>query len=229
MSKEKLLYQRIILKISGESFSSAENSKLISRQIISAHRLGTEIGVVVGGGNLIRGKTVSDIDRRIADRIGLISTIINGLWLESTLKRLAKVIHLSSFPIPGIVESYTQERASDLLKSKYIVILSGGTGSLFFTTDTAAALRAAELEADIVIKGTKVAGVFSADPQKNPRAIKYEKISYAQALKQNLQIMDSTAFALCQENRIPIKVIDIYQPNSLKKVLLGKKIGSIVC
>lgn len=229
MSKEKSYYSRIILKISGESFSSAENSKLISQQIIDAHKLETEVAIVVGGGNLIRGKTVTNIDRRNADRIGLISTIINGLWLEDILKKQSKVIHLSAFIIPGIVESYTQERAIDYLKSKYIVILSGGTGSLFFTTDTAAALRAAELKADVVIKGTKVDGVFSTDPHKHPRAIKYDKITYAQALKLNLKIMDSTAFALCQENKIPIKVINIFQPNSLKKVLLGEKIGSIVC
>jgi uridylate kinase len=229
VNKDKLAYQRIVLKISGESFSSSENLKSISRQIIDARKLGVEIGVVVGGGNLIRGKTATGIDRRIADRIGLLSTIVNGLLLENALKKSAKVIHLAAFPIKGIVEPYSQEHALECLKSHQILVLSGGTGSLFFSTDTAAALRAAELEADAVIKGTKVDGVYSADPHKNPKAVKFDKISCSQALNQDLKIMDSTAFTLCQENRIPIVVIDIFQPNSLKKVLLGKKIGSMIC
>lgn len=229
MNKNKPAYQRIILKISGESFSSSENLKLICRQIIDAHKFGTEIGVVVGGGNLIRGKTTTGIERRIADRIGLLSTIVNGLLLENALKKSAKVTHLAAFPIQGIIEPYLQEQALESFKLNRIIILSGGTGSLFFSTDTAAALRAAELEADAVIKGTKVDGVYSADPKKNQNAVKFDKITFAQALKRELKIMDSTAFALCQENRIPIIVINIFQSNSLKKVLLGKKTGSIIC
>jgi uridylate kinase len=229
VSKKKTSFHRIILKISGESFSSSENLKLISGQIIEAHKSGAEIGVVVGGGNVIRGKNVSGIDRKIADRIGLISTIINGLLLENSLKKSAKVTHLSSFPISGIVKTYSQEEAIDRLKSRHVLILSGGTGSLYFTTDTAAALRAAELGADVIIKGTKVDGVYSADPQKNPKAIKYDRISYAQVLNRDIKVMDSTAFALCQENKIPIIVINIFQTNNLKKVLSGKKIGSIIC
>lgn len=229
MSKKKTPFHRIILKVSGESFSSSENLKLISGQIIDAHKSGAEIGVVVGGGNVIRGKNVSGIDRKIADRIGLISTIINGLLLENSLKKSTKVTHLSSLPIAGIVKTYSQEAALDRLKSSHILILSGGTGSLYFTTDTAAAIRAAELDADVIIKGTKVDGVYSADPQKNSKAIKYDKISYAHALNRNLMVMDTTAFALCRENKIPIIVINIFQTNNLKKVLAGKKIGSIIC
>ena len=177
----------------------------------------------------MRGKTVAGVDRRIADRIGLISTVINGLFLENLLNKSTNVLHLSSFPIPGIVESYSQERALNTLKSNHLLILSGGTGSLYFTTDTAAALRAAELAADVIVKGTKVDGVYSADPQKNPKAVKYDKITYAQALNRNLKILDSTAFALCQENKIPIIVINIFKPHSLKMVLSGKKIGSKIC
>lgn len=229
MSKDKPVYKRIILKISGEVFSSSGNLKSISQQIIDAHKLGAEIGVVVGGGNLLRGKTATGIDRTIADRAGLIGTIINGLFLENTIKKTAKVNHLSSIAIPGIVEQYSQERALDYLKLKYILVLSGGTGSLYFTTDTAAVLRAAELNADLVVKGTKVDGIYSADPKKNPNAVKYDKISYAQALNQNLKVMDSTAFALCQENKIPLIIINIFQADSLRKVLTGKKIGSIIC
>lgn len=229
MSKTKLAYQRIILKISGESFASEENLKPVCRQITDAHKLGVEIGVVVGGGNLIRGKLVTDIERNIADRTGLIATIINGLLLENALMKWSKLKHLSCLPISGIVEGYSREKALEYLKSNHILILSGGTGSPYFTTDTAAALRAAELGADSVIKGTKVDGIYSDDPKKNPGAIKYEKISYHQVLKQNLQVMDRTAFALCQENRIPIIILDIFQVNSLKKLLAGKKIGSIVC
>jgi uridylate kinase len=229
VNKNKPAYQRIILKISGESFSSSENLKLICRQIIDAHKFGTEIGVVVGGGNLIRGKTAAGIERRIADRIGLLSTIVNGLLLEDALKKSAKVVHLAAFPIQGIVEPYSQEQALESLKLNRILVLSGGTGSLFFSTDTAAALRGGELEADAVIKGTKVDGVYSADPQKKQNAVKYDKITFTHALNQELKIMDNTAFALCQENRIPIIVINIFQPNSLKKVLLGKKIGSVIC
>lgn len=229
MNKDKPAYHRIILKISGEVFLSSENLKLICRQIIDAHNLGTEIGVVVGGGNIIRGKTTIGIDRKIADRIGLLSTIVNGLILENALKKSAKVIHLAAFPVKGIVKPYSQEFAIESFKSNWILVLSGGTGNLFFSTDTAAALRAAELGADAVIKGTKVDGVYSTDPQKNPKAVKYGKITFAQALNQELKIMDSTAFALCQENRIPIIVINVFQPNSLKKVLLGKKIGSAIC
>lgn len=226
-------FKRIILKISGEAFSSKEKLNSILDQIMAAFELKTEIGIVVGGGNLMRGKIAtladSNLDRGVADRIGLISTIINGLLLENSLKRMAKVLHLSALPIPNIVEPYSQKRAMESLKSNYLLILSGGTGNLYFTTDTAAALRAAELSAAILIKGTKVDGVYSDDPQKNPKAKKYDQLTFSQAINQNLQVLDNTTFVLCQENKIPIGVINIFQSGSLKKFLLGKKVGSIVC
>jgi uridylate kinase len=229
VSKKGSCYQRIILKLSGEAFSSQQSIELIGNQILDAAKLGMEIGVVVGGGNLIRGKSAAGIERKIADRIGLIATLVNGLILENLLKKSAKVRHLSTLPIHSIVETYLPELAIDALKTKHILVLSGGTGNIYFTTDTAAALRATELNASLLIKGTKVDGVYSADPQKNPSAVKYDKITYKQALSQDLKIMDSTAFALCQENKIPIAVINIFKPKTLKKVLLGEKIGSIIC
>ncbi|MEO0093365.1 MAG: UMP kinase [candidate division WOR-3 bacterium] len=229
MSKTKTRYSQIILKISGEAFVAPKTLNLVVRQILDAYRLRTKIGIVVGGGNFMRGKMATDMDRLTADRIGLIATVANGLLLESALKPLAKVCHLSALPVPNIVEPYSQDRALEILKNGHLLVLSGGTGNPYFTTDTAAALRAAELKADILIKGTKVAGVYSADPKKDPKAVKYDKISYSQTLKQDLKIMDATAFTLCQENQIPIVVLNIFEPNSLKKVLVGKKIGSMIC
>lgn len=229
MNKKKSCYNRIILKISGEAFSSQELLKKIVGQIIDAYKFGTAIGVVVGGGNLIRGKAALDIERKIADRIGLLATLVNGLILENLLKKIAKVRHFSALSVSNIVEPYSPEYAMESLKAKHILILSGGTGNLYFSTDTAAALRAVELNAEVLIKGTKVDGVYSTDPQKNPKAVKYDKITYQQALSQDLKVMDNTAFALCQENKIPIVVINIFQPKSLRKVLLGKKTGSVIC
>lgn len=223
-------FSRIILKISGECLGDYPTFKKIAAEIIVAHRLKSEIGIVPGAGNYLRGKDSFEIERVSADRMGMIGTILNGLLLQEVLQREVLTRHLSALPIPGIVDAYSPETALKEFRSKSVLILSGGTGSPYFTTDTAAALRALELNADAILKGTKVDGIYSEDPKKNRQAKRLKRISYQVALSRELKVMDRTAFALCQEKKIPIIVFNIFKPGNLPKILLGKEeVGSIVC
>ncbi|OYD15118.1 hypothetical protein CH330_06640 [candidate division WOR-3 bacterium JGI_Cruoil_03_51_56] len=222
-------YNRILLKISGECFASDKLLNSVTRQLVQAHKKKVALAVVVGGGNILRGRDVKGFDRIWADRAGMLATVINGIRITEILKRKATVYHLCTFEIPGFVERYIIEKGHDGLKSSKILILSGGTGSPLFSTDSLAALRAAELEMDAILKATNVAGVYSADPKKHKNARLYRKLSYKKALVENLKVMDPTAFAFCMEKRIPINVFDINLPNAIIDIIQGKQIGSCVC
>lgn len=230
MSREPL-YKRILLKLTGRVFSSKEWIKTSANEISQACLLKIEIGVVVGGGNLLRGRSadILGIDRITADRIGMLATVMNGLLLTHFLKQNnIPVIHLSALPIEGIVDGFRPEDAKKALENKRVVILSGGTSHPFFSTDTAVALRACELESEIILKATDVDGIYSSDPKKDPKAKLYKKISYKKAIEKRFEVMDLTAFTICQERNIPILVFNFYKKGNLKRVLSGERIGTLV-
>jgi len=222
-------YQRVLLKFSGEFFQNDTVLTLITNQIVQLRQKRIKLAVVIGGGNIIRGRTAQKFTPTAADHAGMLATVINGIVLTDILQQSITVCHLAAFPVGNLVPAYTVDRAQQALKENKIVVLSGGTGNPFFSTDSAAALRAIELKMDIILKGTKVPGVFSADPKKYPDARFYPQLSYQKALTEGLEIMDRTAFALCQQHRIPIIVFDITQPDAILKIIGGKKIGSCIC
>jgi uridylate kinase len=229
-SRKHAGYHRVLLKVSGESFSNDKTLTSIARQLKTARRLGVRIGVVVGGGNILRGRDTSGVDRTVADRAGMIATSVNGMRLAERLKRDdVKAGHLCAFELPGFVERYNIEQARSELQSGTVLVLSGGTGNPFFSTDSAAALRAAELDMDVILKGTNVAGVYSADPNRHSGARFYRRLSYDRALAERLAVMDLTAFAFCMERRIPIRVFDINRPKAIIDIIKGKQIGSHIC
>ncbi|MGQ9534817.1 MAG: UMP kinase [bacterium] len=234
MNSIKIKYKRILLKISGEILSSngeilnARVLHYIAEQILSVHKLGVKIGVVIGGGNIIRGKSQSYLDPIDADLCGMIATVINGMALYSYLKKkIDRVCLRSSFGISGLIEPFNKLECLKMYDRGEILILTGGTGNPLFTTDTAAALRAAELFAEILIKGTKVEGVYSTDPGKDKKARLYRALEYETAINKNLNVMDITAFRICQEAKIPICVYNLMK-YQLKKIIIGETIGTIV-
>lgn len=234
MNSIKIKYKRILLKISGEILSSNNeilNSRVlqyITDQILSVNELGVKIGVVIGGGNIIRGKSQSYLDHIDADLCGMVATVINGMALYSYLKKKVDNVCLrSSFGISGLIEPFNKFKCIKIYDRGYILILTGGTGNPLFTTDTAAALRAAELSAEILIKGTKVEGVYSTDPGKNKKAKLYRDLEYQTAIDRNLNVMDITAFRICKEAKIPICVYNLMK-YQLKKIVIGETIGTIV-
>ncbi len=231
-------YKRVLLKISGEILKgkegeplSAESLGFYANEICEAYFLGVEIAIVIGGGNFIRGLQSSHlgIDRIQADYMGMVATIINGMALQSYIeKRGIPTRLLSSIRIEQVAEPYIRRRAIRHLEKKRIVILAGGTGNPQFSTDTTASLRAFEINAEVILKGTKVDGIYTEDPIKNPDAAMYNHISYSEAYEKNLNIMDMTAFAISRAHSIPTIVFNITVAGNLKKVLLGEKIGTIV-
>ena len=232
-------YRRILLKISGEvirkksegGFIDLSSLTFLAGQLTVLQKENLQIGIVVGGGNIIRGnKLVSDgVSRVMADHMGLLATIINSLGLQAALLNEGLKTHvMSAIPIPSITEPFNRETAIDYLERGHILIFGGGTGNPYFTTDSAAALRAAEIQADVLLKGTKVNGIYSADPKKNKNAVKYDSITYSEALKKELKVMDPTAFSLCMENKIPIIVFDIFDQNGVIKACTGKSEGTKV-
>jgi uridylate kinase len=234
-----LIYKRILLKLSGESFSGNEKEGIInpealafiSQQIKTAKGLGVEIATVVGGGNIIRGQIsrLGVIDRVSADYMGMLATIINSLALQDSLESLglsARV--MSAIHIDTLAEPYIKREALEHLGEGRVVILAGGTGNPYFTTDTTAALRATEIEADVVLKGTKVDGIYDDDPVKNPSARMFDHLSYMEVLNRRLKVMDLTAISLCMENKLPIIVFNLKKDGNLKKILLGENIGTKV-
>lgn len=234
MNSIKIKYKRILLKISGEILGSNDeifNSRVlhyITEQILSVHKLGVKIGVVIGGGNIIRGKSQSYLDPIDADLCGMIATVINGMALYSYLKKRIKNVCLrSSFGISGIIEPFNKLECVKMYDRGEILILTGGTGNPLFTTDTAAALRGAELSAEILIKGTKVEGVYSTDPGMDKKAKLYHDLEYQTAIDKNLNVMDITAFRICKEAKIPICVYNLMK-YQLKKIVIGETIGTII-
>lgn len=205
--------------------------QLYCKEISSLVKTGVEIGIVIGGGNIFRGVSAASkgIDRVQADYMGMLATVINGLALQSSLEGMGIQTRLqTALKMEAIAEPYIKRRAVRHLEKKRVVIFSAGTGNPFFTTDSAAVLRAIEINADVILKGTRVDGVYDLDPEKNKNAIKFDKISFDEAITKNLKIMDSTAFTLSKENNLPIIVFNMNKPGNLNKITEGKQIGTIV-
>jgi uridylate kinase len=236
----KCKYNRILLKLSGESFCKpgqfgidGEKTKTIAARIIKLTELGCQVAVVVGAGNFLRGENFSkdtQIPRTTADYMGMLATIINACALQETLEKLGKPTRvLSAIEVSAICEKFIRRRAFHHLERNRVIILAGGTGNPFFTTDTCSALRASELEANLLIKATKVEGVYSSDPKKDPKAKFFSQLTYDDVLKQNLRIMDHAAISLCRDNHIPIIVLNIFEEGNLAKAVCGEKVGTIIC
>ena len=233
-----MLYKRILLKLSGEALMG-DNShgidpdriQLYCKEISNLVETGVEIAIVVGGGNIFRGVSAASkgIDRVQADYMGMLATVINGLALQSSLEGMGIQTRLqTALKMEAIAEPYIKRRAVRHLEKKRVVIFSAGTGNPFFTTDSAAVLRAIEINADVILKGTRVDGIYNLDPEKNKNAVKFDKISFDEAITKNLKIMDSTAFTLSKENNLPIIVFNMNKPGNLNKITEGKQIGTIV-
>lgn len=235
---QKLLYKRILLKLSGEALMGDKTYGLdpatvqfVAGEIRKVFRMGVEIAIVIGGGNIFRGveASVKGMERASADYMGMLATVINALALQNSLEKLGVQTRVqSAIEMRELAEQYIRRRAMRHLEKGRIVIFAAGTGNPYFTTDTAAALRAMEIGADVIMKGTKVDGVYTADPEKDPAAKKYSTISYIDVIKQNLKVMDSTAITLCMDNNLPIVVFDMKKTDNIKNILLGKKIGTTV-
>ncbi len=233
-----LKYRRVLLKLSGEALMGEkgfgidpEVITVIAEQIKEVKEMGVEIAIVVGGGNIFRGlaATASGIDRATGDQMGMLSTVINALALQDRLEKLGVFTRvMSALRMEAIAEPYIRRRAIRHLEKGRTVILAAGTGHPFFTTDTAAALRATEIGADVILKATKVDGVFDADPMKDKGAKMYDRLTYLEVLSQGLKVMDSTAASLCMDNSLPIIVFNLNQRGNLKRAVLGEKIGTIV-
>ena len=236
---EKSKYKRVLLKLSGETFCKpggfgidGTELKSIANQVLTISKLGVQAAVVVGAGNFIRGRSfskTSDISRNTADYMGMLTTIINASALQETLEKLGQPTRvLSAIEVSAICEKFIRRRAIRHLERGRVVILAGGTGNPFFTTDTCAALRASELDIELLIKATKVDGVYSDDPVKNPDAKLYEKLSYEDVLTKNLRIMDHSAISLCWDNKIEIIVLNIFKENNLTSAVCGEQVGTII-
>ncbi len=203
----------------------------VAQQIKDVHSLGVEIAIVIGGGNIWRGLSASHrgMERTTADYMGMLATVINGMALQSSLEAIGVPTRVqTAIPIQSVAEPFIRRRAMRHMEVGRVVIFVAGTGNPFFSTDTAAALRASEIGAEAILKATKVDGIYTADPKKDPTATKYERISYSQALAQRLEVMDSTAFTLCMDNRVPILVFDLMTPNNIRNAILGHRIGTLV-
>ncbi len=231
-------YKRILLKLSGEALMGnrthgvdPERIKAYCKEISELVKTGVEIAIVIGGGNIFRGLSAASngMDRVQADYMGMLATVINGLALQSTLEESGIQTRLqTALKMESIAEPYIKRRAVRHLEKKRVVIFSAGTGNPFFTTDSAAVLRAIEINADVILKGTRVDGIYNLDPEKNKNAIKFEHLTFDDAITKKLKVMDSTAFTLSKENNLPIIVFNMNKPGNLKKIIDGKQIGTIV-
>lgn len=230
------VYSRILLKLSGEALSGGQGHGIdfetvlkICAAVKECTKMGVEIGLVVGGGNFWRGRSSGEMDRTRADHMGMLATVINALALADALEQLDVPVRVqTAINMQQIAEPYIRNKATSHLKNGRVVIFGCGTGNPFFTTDTAAALRAAEIGAEIIFKATNVDGVFDKDPNKFPDARKYEILTYSEVLNKNLKVMDSTAASLCRDNKIPILVFNLENPDNIIAAVCGKKIGTIV-
>ena len=231
-------YNRVLLKLSGEAMGGADGQGLDSDviksyavEIAKAVRAGCQIGIVVGGGNIFRGMSgvKEGFDRVKGDQMGMLATVINGKALGIFIEdQGVKAEVFTPHPMEPFARHFNKDRALEILKAGGVAIFTGGTGNPFFTTDSAASLKACEIEADALLKGTKVDGVYTADPKKDPTAIRYDHITFDKALADNLKVMDQTAFTMCKENNIPIEVFDMTNPENLNRLLAGENIGTVV-
>ena len=231
-------YKRILLKLSGEALVGDKNAGIDSKKLLhyaneikKIHDIGVEVSIVIGGGNIYRGfnNTEHKIDRVQGDYMGMLATIINGLALQNTLENIGIPTRLqSAINVNQVAEPYIRRKAIRHLEKNRIVIFAAGTGNPYFTTDSAAVLRAIEIEADVILKGTKVDGIYNCDPEINSDAVKFENITFSEAIRKGLKIMDTTAFTLSQENSLPIIVFDISLSDNLLKAVSGEKVGTIV-
>lgn len=234
----ELKYKRILLKLSGEALGGSmgygidvTEAEAIASRIKEVHELGVDVSVVIGAGNLWRGKQGLErgMDRSTADYMGMLATVMNAMALMDALERLGVFTRvLSAIEMRAIAEPYIRRRAVRHLEKHRVVIFGAGTGNPFFSTDTAAALRATEIDAQVVIKATKVDGVYDSDPKKNPDAKKFDQLSYIEVLNRRLEVMDSTAITLCMENKIPILVVNLWDPKALIQALYGEPVGTLV-
>ena len=239
MSDEAQHRRRVVLKISGESFAAEgslgigpEQLQHIASEIVSAAVDGVQIAVVVGGGNIIRGAALAkagSIDQSTADYMGMLGTVINGVALKEAIQRIGRDARtMSAINLPAVAEPFIKARANRHLQKGRIVILVAGTGNPFFTTDTCASLRAIELGADALLKATKVDGIYSADPKKDPTATKFDQLSYNQVIEQKLGVMDLTALTMCMEHDLPVQVFDFHQSGNIRRVVAGEHLGTLV-
>lgn len=238
MSDAPLKYKRILLKYSGEALMGSSTSGIDPRvldrmasEVAELVAMGVEVGIVIGGGNLFRGKALSaaGLGRVTGDYMGMLATVMNALALRDAFERAdlsARV--MSAISISGVVDPYHHRKAKKHLSDKQVIIFAAGTGNPFFTTDSAACLRGIEMEADVVLKATKVDGIYSADPVTHPDAKRYERLTYHEVLTQNLQVMDLTAICLCQDHGLPLQVFDMTVPGVLKRIVQGEPIGTVV-
>jgi len=240
MKTEAPAYKRIVLKLSGEALReeggrdniSPPVVRTIAERIKEVQELGIQIAVVIGGGNIWRGLTAAGrgMDRTTADYMGMLATVINGMALKSALDEIGVQTRVqSAIEMKNVAEPFILGRAIRHLELGRVVIFVAGTGNPYFSTDTTAALRASEIRADVIVKATKVDGVYDRDPKKDTNAQRYERVSYTEALTKRLQVMDSTAFSLCMDNKISVIVLDMYKPNNIRDAVLGRKVGTLVC
>ena len=231
-------YSRVLLKLSGEALGGTTGAGIspeavhdMAEQIREVRELGVQVVVVVGGGNIFRGLAGSErgIERATGDYMGMLATVINALALQDALEKLGVATRVqSAITMSQVAEAFIRRRAVRHLEKGRVVIFGGGTGNPYFSTDTAAALRANEIGAEVILKATKVDGIYDSDPKKNPKATRFSQITYLEALQKQLKVMDSTAFSLCMDNKMPIIVFDFFRPHNLKRVVMGEKVGTQV-
>jgi uridylate kinase len=240
MKTETPAYKRVVLKLSGEALQERGTHENISPSVVRAIAerikevvaLGVQVSIVIGGGNIWRGSSAAarGMDRTTADYMGMLATVINGLALRSTLVQIGVETRVqTAIEMKNVAEPFILGRAIRHLELGRVVIFAAGTGNPYFSTDTTAALRASEIRADVILKATKVDGIYERDPKTDPNAKRFDCITFTEALTKRLQVMDSTAFSLCMDNKIPIVVFDMYKPGILRDAVLGKKVGTLVC
>lgn len=238
MAKGETTFGRVLLKLSGEALTSegsfginSQTLTSVAQQISDVHQLGTQIAVIVGGGNFFRGLAANakGMERATADYIGMLATVMNSLALQDALEKEGVATRVqSAIAMQEVAEPYIRRRAMRHLEKERIVIFAAGTGNPFFTTDTAAALRALEIGAEVILKATKVDGVYEEDPTVNPQARKFDELTYLDVLSKGLQVMDATAISLCMDNNLPIVVFNLRQDGNIKKVVMGERIGTLI-
>lgn len=231
-------FQRILLKLSGEALMGDGSFGIdpavleaTAKEVQSIHELGVQVGVVIGGGNIYRGAALqaSGMDRVTGDQMGMLATVMNALAMRDTLQRLGlKARVMSAFPMPGVAEAFDHQQAKQVLSEGEVVLFAAGTGSPFFTTDTAACLRGIEIDADLVLKATKVDGVYNADPNKDPDAVKFDQLSYEQVLSLQLGVMDLTAICLVRDHNMPVRVFNMHKTGALRDIIVGGEEGTLV-